>query len=96
MTPIAEKIISKFEDIYTHLKEKRAFIVEEIQREEKQFIDTLGTGLKEFEKLMGEITSDLTSPQERSTLTISGIQAFRLYDTFGFPIEMTKELAMEK
>lgn len=55
MTPIAEKIITKFEDIYTHLKEKRALIIEEIQREEKQFMSTLGTGIKEFEKLLVEL-----------------------------------------
>lgn len=89
LTPIAEKIISKFEDIYTHLKEKRVLIIEEIQREEKQFIATLWTGLKEFEKLMSELA-------KTSQTTISWDQAFHLYDTFGFPIEMTKELATEK
>jgi len=49
---IVEKIISKFSDIYPSVKNNRDVILHEIDREEKQFLDTLVKGLKEFEKLL--------------------------------------------
>ena len=60
-------------------------IVSELDKEEIRFSNTLQQGLKEFEKVITHIP----------TKTISGKTAFRLYDTFGFPIEMTEELAHE-
>ncbi|MDD3646675.1 MAG: alanine--tRNA ligase [Candidatus Gracilibacteria bacterium] len=95
LAPIAEKIILKFEDIYESVKNNKAKIVEEIDREERQFLDTLEKGLKEFEKLLGgfQIAFERTG---KKVETISGDKAFRLYDTYGFPLEMTVELAIEK
>ena len=52
MTKIAEKIIAKFEDIYDSVKNNKDKILEEIDREEKQFLSTLEKGLKEFDKLL--------------------------------------------
>ena len=57
-----------------------------MQSEELSFNDTLDRGLVHFEKLVGSITSDL----------ISGKEAFRLYDTYGFPLDLTQLLAREK
>lgn len=95
LSPIIEKIINKFEDIYTNIKENKSVILEEINMEEKQFISTLEKGLKEFDKLIKwfEIAFERTW---KKVDTIAWPKAFKLYDTYGFPIEMTKELASER
>jgi alanyl-tRNA synthetase len=74
--------------------EKKSEILEEIVREEKQFVETLEKGLKEFEKLVKgfEIAFERSG---KKIDTIAGNKAFKLYDTFGFPLEMTVELATE-
>ena len=92
---IAKIVISHFEDIYPNVKTQEKVILEEIQREEHQFGDTLEKGLKEFDKLIKgfEIAFERTW---KKVDTIAGNKAFRLYDTFGFPLEMTQELAEEK
>ena len=82
---IAKLYIKKYEDVYESIKNNAAKIVEELKLEEERFSKTLESGLKEFEKVITHIP----------TKTISGKTAFRLYDTFGFPLEMTVELAKE-
>ncbi len=82
---IAKLYIKKYEDVYESIKNNAAKIVEEFKLEEERFSKTLESGLKEFEKVITHIP----------TKTISGKTAFRLYDTFGFPLEMTVELAKE-
>ncbi|MDD3302894.1 MAG: alanine--tRNA ligase [Candidatus Gracilibacteria bacterium] len=95
LTPIASKIISKFEEIYEGVKKNKQTIINEIEREEKQFLSTLENGLKEFDKLIKgfDIAFERTG---KKIETISGDKAFKLYDTYGFPLEMTKELAEER
>ncbi|KAK2146828.1 hypothetical protein LSH36_583g02099 [Paralvinella palmiformis] len=70
---------------YPFLKEQKTFIEEEILSEENAFNKTLTRGEQEFLKMLGKTT----------TSHISGKNAFRLYDTFGFPLELTCELAHE-
>ena len=82
---IAKLYIKNYEDVYESIKNNAAKIVEELKLEEERFSKTLESGLKEFEKVITHIP----------TKTISGKTAFRLYDTFGFPLEMTVELAKE-
>jgi len=92
---IVEKVIYKFEDIYESVQNNRDSILTEIDREEKQFLDTLVKGLKEFEKLLKwfEIAFERSW---KKVDTIAGPKAFKLYDTYGFPLEMTVELAFER
>lgn len=85
LSKIAEQYISQYQDVYQHLLTNKDRIVSELDKEEIRFSNTLQQGLKEFEKVITHIP----------TKTISGKTAFRLYDTFGFPIEMTEELAHE-
>ncbi len=70
---------------YPQLNEKRNIILNELKIEESRFLETLERG----EKLLAEITSNACK-------TISGAQAFELYDTYGFPLELTEEIAHEK
>lgn len=95
MAEVAKTVIAKFAPIYESVAKNEAVILEEIEREEKQFLSTLEKWLKEFDKLVNgfQIAFERTG---QKVDTISGDKAFKLYDTFGFPIEMTGELATEK
>ena len=68
--------------------EHEAFIFDELKKEEAKFSDTLVKGEREFEKMLPNL-------MKGTSRTISGRLAFKLYDTYGFPIELTEELAKE-
>ncbi|MBB1565110.1 alanine--tRNA ligase [Candidatus Gracilibacteria bacterium] len=91
---IADKVIDKLGGAYPHMIEKREQIKAEIQKEEKQFGQTLEKGLKEFEKLVKGFEIAFEKIGKKIEI-ISGDKAFKLYDTYGFPLEMTKDLALE-
>jgi alanyl-tRNA synthetase len=84
----ARVFINFYADCYPEIKEKEAFIYAELRREEEKFLETLKKGEAEFEKLLPNL---LKNPGR----VIPGRVAFRLYDTFGFPVELTEELAAE-
>lgn len=85
---IAQTIIDKYQKAYPELLTNEETIKRELNKELIRFSKTLNQGLKEFEKVINRLSSDHT--------IISGTDAFRLYDTFGFPIEFTQELASER
>lgn len=85
LAPLALSIIDYYGDFYTELNAHKDFILEHLAKEEALFNKTLNQGIKEFSKLMASLQST----------TINGEDAFRLFDTFGFPLEFTEELAAE-
>lgn len=87
---IADAVIAEFGDVYPELREKADIIREELTREEKQFAVTLEKGTHEFQKLIDRV------PAHIEKKIISGKNAFNLYETYGFPIELTEEMAWEK
>ena len=87
---IADEAIKSLQDAYPELLANREFILKELEIEEKQFAKTLEQGEKEFKKLAEKIR-EFSNKKE-----ISGKKAFWLYETFGFPVEMTEELAAEQ
>ena len=87
MKDISEVIIDQYQDVYPELGRNREFILSELEKEEQTFNKTLDRGLKAAEKIFDLIGDDPV---------LSGGLAFKLYDTFGFPIELTQELAAEK
>ncbi len=99
---VAEIFIDKVYDVaYPLLKEKKGYISDEIRKESKKFEATLSAGIKEFEKCITGIERKNAFMKEKDAsyvpeTEISGKQAFRLYDTFGFPLELTEELAAER
>ena len=95
LNKIAEVVIDKLWDVYTHMKEKKDEIVAEILKEEKQFWETLEKGMKEFQKLLKGFEIAYSRSGVKIT-NISGDKAFKLYDTYWFPLEMTMELAHER
>ena len=85
---VAETAISLSESIYPNLRQREAAIKAELQREEVNFLKTLDRG----EKLLAEIIQDI---KQKGLNSISGESAFTLYDTYGFPLELTQEIAAE-
>ncbi len=86
---LSETVITGSKDGYPELEEKKEFILKVIAKEEEQFNKTIDQGLgilKEMEKEM----------QEKGEKTLSGADAFKLYDTYGFPLDLTKEILEEK
>ncbi|MEK6863479.1 MAG: alanine--tRNA ligase [Nanoarchaeota archaeon] len=83
LSSLAEIIVKEYGGYYTELKENKLKILEELQKEEEKFEKTLEKGLKEFEKMS-------------SQGDISGRDAFLLFQSYGFPLEITEELADEK
>ena len=82
---VSETAIALSESAYPNVREREEFIKNELQREESQFLKTLERG----EKLLAEILAK--KPKQ-----ISGVDAFTLYDTYGFPLELTQEIAEEQ
>lgn len=83
LIPLAQETIKNYQEFYPEVKTKQADVLSIIQKEEEKFEKTLEQGLKEFEKLAARGSID-------------GQSVFRLYDTYGFPLEMTEEMAKEK
>jgi len=88
LSPIAAVVIGSFKDSYPELEENRSFILSELEKEETKFFETVNKGYHEFEKLVPNLLKD---PRK----IMSGRLAFKLYDTYGFPIELTEEMAAE-
>ena len=87
MEKISRVIIDNYCDVYPELSRNKDFVLTQLRKEEETFNRTLDQGMKVASKIMSEMNSgDI----------IDGPTAFRLYDTFGFPLEFTQELASEK
>ena len=85
---IALLIMSKYENYYSEIKENKEVVLEVLKSEKIKFNKTLETGLKEFSKISENL-------KRQGINKLNGKTIFRLYDTFGFPPEVTKELAKE-
>ena len=79
---LVDAIAHKYKDVYPNISAQSAHIAQVIREEENKFRTTLSKGIKEFEKLQGP--------------TIAGTESFILFSTYGFPFELTVELAKEK
>ena len=86
---LAQTVIAGSKDGYPELEEKKEFILEVISKEEEQFNRTIDQGLG----ILAEMTGEL---EKKGDKTLSGEDAFRLYDTYGFPLDLTKEILEEK
>jgi alanyl-tRNA synthetase len=77
--------VAMFKDHYPELREREKHVVEVVQAESDRFNRTLEQGMEQFEKIAAQHSK-----------TIPGVDAFRLHDTYGFPLELTRELAAER
>ena len=83
LSVLAELVVRDYSDYYSELKKNKQRVAEELQKEEEKFEKTLEKGLREFEKMVAQGN-------------ISGQEAFLLFQSYGFPLEITEELAEEK
>lgn len=88
LSDLSKIVIAQYEKPYPELAEHRDFIDHELIKEEEKFSDTLVKGEREFDKMLPNL-------MKGNSRVISGRLAFKLYDTYGFPIELTEELAKE-
>lgn len=88
LAKVASVVIEEYKGAYPELEEHAAFAQEQLTLEEERFGKTLKAGEAEFQKLLPNL---MKNPKR----IIGGRVAFRLYDTFGFPIEITEEMAAE-
>ncbi len=89
LSEIAGITIKKMERIYPELIKRRDFVLKVIESEESRFCETLSTGLELLDDIMAKASSQVRNK-------ITGKQAFKLYDTYGFPIELTCEIAQRQ
>ena len=86
---VASIYLDEYSESYENLVKNRSFVLQELGREIDRFESTLENGMKEFRKILDKTTSE-------GKKVIEGKDAFFLYDTFGFPVELTVELAEEE
>lgn len=89
LADLCETVIKENSSAYPELAERRDFIKKTIAVEEERFSQTLDAGLAILEKMLADIES-------KGEKLLPGADAFKLYDTFGFPIDLTRELTEEK
>jgi alanyl-tRNA synthetase len=89
LAEIAKVIIETMGPYFTELDARREFILQTITQEEERFQHTLDVGLTLLDELIAELS-------QQGEAVIPGDQAFRLYDTYGFPLDLTRDVAKER
>ena len=89
LSELAETVIEGSKDGYPELEEKKDFIFKVITKEEEQFNKTIDQGLSILAGMEAEMA-------KKGETVLAGEEAFRLYDTYGFPVDLTKEILEEK
>jgi len=89
LSEVAKVVIEKMGPYFTELEARREFILQTITQEEERFQRTLDVGLNLLDVLIDELSA-------RGESVIPGGQAFRLYDTYGFPLDLTRDVAKER
>jgi alanyl-tRNA synthetase len=85
LAPLTEIVVTQMGDVYPELRAKAGYIREVTETEEHRFLETIEGGLRRLEEIFGSGVRE-----------ISGAEAFKLYDTFGFPIDLTAIIAEER
>jgi alanyl-tRNA synthetase len=88
LTPVVAKVVEMMKDVYPELQQRRQHILDTARAEEERFLATINGGMQRFDEL-----APVQTTQERN---IAGDDAFKLYDTYGFPIDLTELMARER
>ena len=88
-----ESVVATLSDVYPELQQRRAHLLETTRAEEERFLTTIDGGMRRFDEVAPAHTTQGSTELHG---TISGEDAFRLYDTFGFPIDLTDLMARER
>ena len=93
LVDVVERVIETMGDVYPELREREKQILDTTRAEEQRFLSTVDGGMRRFDEIAPQST---TQGGDEIRGTISGEDAFRLYDTFGFPIDLTELMARER
>ena len=93
LVEVVRVVIEQMGDVYPELRQRAKHIIDTTRAEEQRFLDTIEGGMKRFDELAPEKTTQGSTAIHG---TISGEDAFKLYDTFGFPIDLTELMARER
>jgi alanyl-tRNA synthetase len=93
LVDVVERVVETMSGVYPELAARRSHILDTTRAEEQRFLATIDGGMRRFEELA---PADTTQGSQSLKGTISGDDAFRLYDTFGFPIDLTELMARER
>ncbi|HEX6938365.1 MAG TPA: alanine--tRNA ligase [Longimicrobiales bacterium] len=99
LVEVVDRVVDTMGDAYPELRERREHLLRATRTEEERFLETIDTGMERIEELAPAL-----APQQRAAIdegvrprpTVSGADAFRLYDTFGFPLDLTALIARER
>jgi alanyl-tRNA synthetase len=96
---VADRLVDTMEAAYPELRHRRDHILRSIEEEEQRFLDTIGSGMTRFDEIAPELPdarrAAIASGAESSPV-VRGDDAFRLHDTFGFPLDLTQLIARER
>ncbi|MFN2638195.1 MAG: alanine--tRNA ligase, partial [Gemmatimonadaceae bacterium] len=93
LVEVVRVVIDQMGDVYPELQQRSKHIIDTTRAEEQRFLDTIEGGMRRFDELAPAKTTQGSATMHG---TISGEDAFRLYDTFGFPIDLTELMARER
>ena len=93
LVEVVKVVIDQLGDVYPELRQRSKQIIDTTRAEEQRFLDTIEGGMRRFDELAPEKTTQGSTSMHG---TISGEDAFKLYDTFGFPIDLTELMARER
>jgi alanyl-tRNA synthetase len=96
---VVDRVVDVMGDQYADLTVRREHLLRATRDEEQRFLDTIDSGMNRFDELappLGDAEWDALGRGERARPVLSGEDAFRLYDTFGFPLDLTELIARER
>ncbi|MDQ3244610.1 MAG: alanine--tRNA ligase [Gemmatimonadota bacterium] len=93
LVDVVQRVIETMDDVYPELRTRERHIIDTTRAEEQRFLTTIDGGMRKFDELAPAAT---TQGSDVVTGTISGDDAFKLYDTFGFPLDLTELMARER
>jgi len=94
---IAKVVIEIYKQVYSEVEKNKNVILEELEKEEDKFRETLNSGLAEFNKIRLKLEDDSDDIRQKNNAhLIPGDISFRLFSTYGFPLEIQREMAKEK
>ncbi len=104
LAQVASEVVTLMADQYPELRDREADIIEVTRQEEERFLVTIEDGMERIEEIAPRVAaagsgvdgSSGERPEEEARLSIAGREAFKLYDTFGFPLDLTQVIASER
>jgi alanyl-tRNA synthetase len=96
---VVDRVVDVMGDAYPELLQRREHLLRATREEEQRFLDTIDSGMARFDELappLDDAAWQQVERGERTTPVVAGLEVFKLYDTFGFPLDLTELIARER